>query len=39
MSQFIGFAALGVSAIIPLWTARAVLGAIVTLLHQHRDRK
>jgi hypothetical protein len=36
--QLIGLAALAVSAIVPLWTARAVLGAIITLLEQHRNQ-
>jgi hypothetical protein len=36
--QLIGLGAITICAVVPLWTARAVLGAIVTLLHQHRDQ-
>jgi hypothetical protein len=37
LGPLIGLAALTISAIVPLWTARAVLGAIIALLQQHRD--
>jgi hypothetical protein len=32
LRQVIGFGALTISAIVPVWTARAVLGAIVAFL-------
>lgn len=37
--EMIGFGALTVSAFVPLWTARVVLGGIVAFLqHQRKDR-
>ena len=35
LRDVIGFGALTISAFVTLWTARAVLGAIVALLPQH----
>jgi hypothetical protein len=39
MRQVIGLGALTVSAVIPLWTARAVLGAIVAFLQHSRETR
>ena len=38
MPQIVGIASLAVAFVIPLWTARAILGGIVALLLKHRDR-
>jgi hypothetical protein len=37
VGQLISFAALSISAIVPLWTARAVLGVIVRLFLERRS--
>jgi hypothetical protein len=37
LRQVIGFGALTLSAVVPVWTARAVLGLIVGLLQQNRN--
>jgi hypothetical protein len=34
LREVIGFGALTLSAIVPLWTARAILGVIIALLPQ-----
>lgn len=34
LREVIGFGALTLSAIVPLWTARAILGVIISLLPQ-----
>ena len=36
MPQLVGLASLAVAVIVPLWTARAVLGLILALLLKHR---
>ena len=38
LRQVIGFGALTLSAVVPVWTARAILGVIVGLLEQNRNR-
>ena len=38
MSQLVLLATLAIAVIVPLWTARAVLGAILALLLKHRAR-
>jgi hypothetical protein len=38
MAPIVGFAALAVVVIAPLWTARAVLGAVLGWLVRHSDR-
>ena len=38
MSQVAGLASLAVAVIVPLWMARAILGAILALLLKHRTR-
>ena len=35
LREVIGLGALTLSAVVPLWTARAILGAIVALLPRH----
>ena len=35
LRQVIGLGALTLSAVVPLWTARAILGAIIALLRHH----
>jgi hypothetical protein len=37
MTTIIGVTALAVSAVLPIFTARAVLGAVVALLGRHGD--
>jgi hypothetical protein len=39
MPQFVGLAALAAAIIAPLWTARAILGAILALLFRDRVRR
>ena len=38
MASIVGLASLAVVVILPLWTARAVLGAVLAWLVRHGDR-
>ena len=39
MSFILGVIALALSCLLPIWTARAVLGGVVTLLHKTARRE
>ena len=38
MASIVGLASLAVVVVLPLWTARAVLGAVLAWLVRHGDR-